>query len=409
LQDAASRIAQSRAQLGVVTANLLPTVGFNTRYDREAISKNGRYAALGAGTAAHDYWTSDVDASWELDLWGRARRDREGAAATLESREYDKDALQISLSAEVANDYIQLRGAQSQLDIAHRNQKIAEQLVALTENRARNGVATEFDVSSSRAYLASVNASLPDITRNLDALMNSLALLAGEPPRALDGLFQKVMPIPSMPDRIPIGLPSGLARHRPDILSAEQQLHAATAAIGVAKANFYPSISLTGTLGLEAFESHDLNTWDSRFFSVGPAIYLPIFEGGRLTQRLRLSEEKQKAAAINYRKTVLNAWHEIDNALESSQALQVQQSALQQASDENERALLVAINQYREGAADYLAVLTSQRNLLTSQSDLNTASVQTAQGLVNLFKALGGGWNAKSEEVAISPVISGAQ
>jgi NodT family efflux transporter outer membrane factor (OMF) lipoprotein len=224
-------------------------------------------------------------------------------------------------------------------------------------------------------------------------LLNALALLLGEKPRSLDTALGEARSLPPVPASVPVGLPSALARRRPDILRAEAQLHAATAAIGVAKADFYPRLALKGRFGLEAFDAGDLASWDSRFFSVGPTVYLPIFEGGRLTQRLALSESGQKTAALAYRKTVLQAWHEVDNALDAWAAGQQQHAELSEAYEQNRQALHIAERGYRDGAADYLAVLTAQRSLLASQSALNDSTTGITLALVNLYKSLGGGWD----------------
>ncbi|WP_122565579.1 efflux transporter outer membrane subunit [Pseudomonas viridiflava] len=393
LQMAADRIDQSRAQLGITASQLLPSVGANASYAREALSEHGKFAALGAPTAPSNFWQLGFDASWEIDLWGRARRARESAAATLEATVYDREAARIALSAEVARTYLQLRGTQAQLDIAQQNRAIAERTLGLAESRERNGVATRFETASARAQLATIKALLPDLAQRRNAQMNALALLMGEPPRALDAQLRQAMPLPSLPTRVPVGIPSELAHRRPDILRAEAQLHAATAAIGVAKADFYPRLGLKGRIGVEAFDSGDLSSWDSRFFSVGPTVYLPIFQGGRLMQRLALNESRQKTAALAYRQTVLRAWHEVDDALDAWAAQQRQHDELRVSYEQNKQALHAAERGYQQGAADYLSVLTAQLNLLASQTNLNSSATNATLTVVNLYKSLGGGWD----------------
>ncbi|WP_434647568.1 efflux transporter outer membrane subunit [Pseudomonas sp. D1-2] len=393
LQMAAERIEQSRARLGIVASQLLPIVGANASYAREGLSEHGKFAALGAPTDPSNFWQLGFDANWEIDLWGRARRSREGAEATVQASLYDREAVRVALAAEVARTYLQLRGTQAQLDIARQNQAVAERTLALAESRERNGVATRFETSSARAQLATVKALLPELAQRRNAQMNALALLMGEQPRALDAQLRQAMPLPSLPARIPLGVPSELAHRRADILRAEAQLHAATAAIGVAKADFYPRIGLKGRIGVEAFDSGDLTSWDSRMFSVGPTVYLPIFEGGRLMQRLALNESRQKTAALAYRQTVLQAWHEVDNALDAWAAQRRQHDELQVSYEQNREALDAAERGYQQGAADYLSVLTAQLNLLASQTHLNTSATNATLTVVNLYKSLGGGWD----------------
>lgn len=393
LQMAASRIEQSRALLGITESSLQPNVAANAGYSRSGLSENGQFAALGAPAHASNFWQTSIDASWELDLWGRTRRASEGATAALEATEYDREAVRVAVSAELARNYLLLRGTQAQLDITQQNRIIAERALKLAESRERNGVATRFETSSARAQLATVKAMIPELTQHRNSLMNGLALLLGEEPRSLNEKLQPILPLPAVPKNIPISVPSELARNRPDILRAEAQLHAATASVGVATADFYPRIGLKGRLGVEAFESQDLTSWDSRFFSVGPTVYLPLFQGGQLTQRLALNEARQKNAALVYRQTVLRAWHEVDNALDAVTAQQRQHEELLISYEQNKQALLIAERGYQEGASDYLRVLTAQRNLLTSQTSLNNNATNSTLTLVNLYKALGGGWN----------------
>lgn len=394
LQIAGERIEQSRAQLGIASSRLLPSVDANASYARERLSEHGKFAALGAPVGPGNFWQLGFDASWEIDLWGRAQRGREGAAATLQATIHDRDAARVALSAEVARTYLQLRGTQAQLDIAQQNLTIAERTLGLAESRERNGVATRFETSSARAQLATIKATVPELTQQRNAQMNALALLLGEQPRALDVQLRQAMPLPSLPTHVPVGVSSELAHRRPDIQRAEAQLHAATAAIGVAKADFYPRIGLKGRIGVEAFESGDLSSWDSRVFSIGPTVYLPIFQGGRLTQRLALNESRQRTAAITYRQTVLRAWHEVDNALDAWAAQQRQHEDLLVSYEQNRQALRAAERGYEQGAADYLSVLTAQLNLLASQTRLNASATDATLTVVNLYKSLGGGWEA---------------
>lgn len=398
LQIVSSRVEQSRAQLGIAASEQLPSIGVGASYARDALSEHGKFAALGAPTSPSNFYQIGFDASWELDLWGRAHRVKEGAAAALEATVFEREAAKVSLSAEVARTYLQLRGTQAQLEIADQNKVIAEHALRLAESREQNGVATRYETSSARAQLATINATVPELTQRRNVLMNALALLVGAEPRALDAQLRQAIPLPSLPEEVPVGVSSELARRRPDILRAEAQLHAATASIGVAKADFYPRIGLKGRIGVEAFEQGDLSSWDSRFFSVGPTIYLPIFQGGQLVQRLALNEARQKTAALAYRQTVLQAWHEVDNALDAWAAHQRQHAELQLSYEQNQQALQVAERGYREGASDYLSVLTAQRNLLASQTNLNTSATNATLTLVNLYKALGGGWNAGVNE-----------
>ena len=398
VQTAAVRVQQSRARSGIVMSSLFPHIGLDASLTRQALSENGPMVAVGAGTAATDLWQAGFDASWEIDVWGRLRRQREQSLASVEASVFEERGVQVSLSAEIARQYLALRGVQTRLAIALQNQDIATHLVRLTQSRQKNGVATRFDVASSLSQQASVEALIPQLRDEQNVLLNALALLVGEPPRSLDTQLEATQTQPDTALQLPIGLPSELALRRPDIQRAQANLHAATAAIGVAKADFYPRISLAGGFGTQAFDGEDLGLWSSTNFFIGPRIHLPIFEGGRLTRTLELTELKQKEAAIAYRQTVLQAWHEVDNAFNALVAQQQRQTALRRAMTESKEALHAAESAYRAGATDYVTVLTAQRNLLISELDLSNATTGSAVAIVYLYKALGGGWAPPAPE-----------
>ncbi|WP_454675553.1 efflux transporter outer membrane subunit [Achromobacter pestifer] len=399
LQAAASRVAQSRARLGVADARLLPRVGARAGYAREADSANGKMAALGAPTDSYEYWQAGFETAWEIDLWGHARKLREQAGADMAAAWYDLEAARVAMAAEIARHYLQLRGTQAQLDIARQNEQIAAHALRLAESRRRNGIATHFDTAAANAQLATVRALQPELARERDAHMNALALLLGLAPRELDIELGPVHALPSPPKVVPVGLPSELARRRPDIQRAQARLQAATAAVGAADADFYPRLTLGGRLGVEAFQGSDLGNWASRQFSVGPTLYLPIFEGGRLRSTLALTEARQQEAAIDFQQTVLHAWHEVDDALNAWAAEQRHHVELQRAFDHNRLALQASERAYEQGAADYLPVLIAQRILLDSQLALTDSSTQSTLTIVALYKALGGGWDPSAFSV----------
>lgn len=398
LQLAAARVAQSSAQISIANAARLPHLGISGVYAREALSANGTFALLGAPHTAYDFMQAGFNASWEIDLWGRARRINESAAASMQASAFEKEGVLVSIAAEVARAYIQLRHVQTQLDITQQNLAIAEQALTLANSRVKNGIATRFESAASRAQLASTKALVPRLEEQRDALMNALALLLGEPPRSLNSLLMPTHHTPPVPRQVPIGLSSEIARRRPDILQAEARLHAATAAIGAAKADFYPRISLVGNLSLQSLDLTTFGNWASRAFSVGPTLYLPIFEGGRLSGSLALTRAREQEAAIAYQQTVLHAWHEVDDALSAYADVQRRGEQLALAFNEYRQSYDVALRRYEQGAADYLMVLTAQRSLLASQLELADNTSRISIAMVNLYKALGGGWAAHADE-----------
>ncbi|MGD9824528.1 efflux transporter outer membrane subunit [Desulfobacter sp.] len=399
---AAARVEQSRAQIGIVGAAGLPMVGVGGAYAREAVSANGLYGLLGVDDAPYNYYTAGFDAAWEIDLWGHTRRAREAAGAAMQADFFQKEWVKVAVAAEVARVYIQLRLAQTQLDITRENLDIAAHALKLAESRVKNGVATQFESAASSAQLSSVAALIPRLEEQRDALMNGLALLLGEAPKALNAILLPMERIPPVPEQVPMGLPSELARRRPDILQAEARLHEAVASIGAAKADFYPRINLVGGFGLESLDFDVVGDWASRTFTMGPKLYLPIFQGGRLKSRLALTQARQKEAAINFHLTVLRAWHEVDDALSAYAKVQERTQALTRAVEEYRRAYNVCLRRYEQGAADYLSVLTSQRLLLAGQMELADNTSRISINMVNLYKALGGGWAVKTHESAIN-------
>ncbi len=421
---ATARLVESRAQLRVTAADRYPTLTGAASYMRTKISDkeiqrglqdsvsglpangaslagttisgaNVRSLQQYAGsvtTPAVDIFEEGIDASWELDLWGRVRREVESAKASVAVSAEDRRSVLIARLAEVARDYMMLRGSQTQLAIAVDNQKTEEASLALTRQRYVGGLTTELDVENALTQLETTTAQIPSDKQQVAQQINALSLLLGEPPQALRAELEQSSLVPAIPPRVPIGLPSELARRRPDIRQAEAQLHAATANVGVAVANFYPRVTLTGALNLESLSLRDLAFWSAAAYNFGPTISLPIFEGGRLRGQLQLSKARQQEAAISYQQTVLSAWHDVDNALTAYAAEQQRHDQLAQSVQAAQRALELAQQQYTHGLETFLNVLDAQRTLLSAQQQLATSTMTEASNLVQLYTALGGGW-----------------
>jgi NodT family efflux transporter outer membrane factor (OMF) lipoprotein len=421
VRAATTRLAESRAQLGVARAAEFPTLNANGSYTRQKASNVGEFAtvpdALGANGAsgnsvggfqgsnlgAFDVYQAGFDASWELDLWGGVRRSVESATASVQAAAESRRATLLSSLAEVARDYMDLRGAQTQLHIARDNVHTAQQSLQLTQQRAAGGVTTDLDVANASAQLRSTMAQIPRLEQQEAADINALSLLLGQPPNALRGELAEPQPVPPVPPRVPVGLPSELARRRPDIVQAEAQLHAATANIGVAVSAFYPSVTLSGSVGLQALQPWQFFSLNARQYAFGPGITIPIFQGGQLKATLHLREAQQEEAAVNYQKTVLQAWHDVDNALTAYQTEQARRDQLVLAVAQNQRALVLSQSRYQEGVADFLSVLVAETSLLSSQQQLADSTTTVSENLVALYKALGGGWETDlPREAAVS-------
>lgn len=396
VQAASARLLQARAQRRITAGDRYPSLDGGASYQRARINPNGPEGALlEGGPPSVDIFKGGFDASWELDLWGRVRRGVEAASARQQASADSRRLTLLSVEAEVARAYIGLRGSQALLEVLHDNLQIAQNNAKLTRSRFENGVTTTLDVANAEAQVASIEGGIPPVEAQRDDLINALGLLLALPPRALEDELGTPRPMPARPTEIPVGLPSGLLLRRPDVRQAEAELHAATAEIGVAKADFYPRISLTGSLASEALQLSTFGSWSSRQLSVGPFMSLPIFEGGRLRGTLDLRKAEQQEAAIRYQQTVLGAWHEVDDALTDYMAEERRRGSLARAVDQNQLALSVAQRRYREGAIDFLNVLSVERALLDARSEAIRSNVSASVNLIKLYKALGGGWETQ--------------
>ncbi|WP_042272732.1 efflux transporter outer membrane subunit [Paraburkholderia heleia] len=431
LRIAVVRIAEAREQTQQAAAQGLPNVRASASYKRDQLGAKGilesagvynkvdalgapnspiNQIAPGAGasvergaqsaldqlTAPVNLWQAGFDASWELDLFGRVRRSVEAANAQADAAlESQRDA-QVSLEAEVAETYLQLRGAQ--MLHATAESLVAEQreTVELARSAAKHGLQSQLDVERSQAERAQTEALLPQYDQQIAQSLNALAVLVGEAPGALDAeLAPPGAPpgvLPGTPPAVPVGLPATLARRRPDIRRAEASLHAATANVGVAVAQFYPDISLTGQIGTRATSPHDLAHWASLFWSWGPSVSLPVFQGGALVSNLRLSKLQQVEAALDYRKTVLGALRDVNNALDVYRTDQARLVSLDESVAAQRRAFELARESYRKGIVSFIDVLDAQRQLSSAEQNAQQQDLQVCTDLVALYKALGGGW-----------------
>jgi outer membrane protein, multidrug efflux system len=429
LQQSVLRIVEARQNVLTARAAGLPTLSGNASYMREQLGTKGILESEGAyrdlnnlanrlqpldstfpglsntvGNAADktlDQFTQPVDlfqygldASWELDLFGRVRRSVEQAKAqTLAQQEAANDAL-LMLESEVAQGYVQFRAAQVLMATQQENIRTTQDALDLTQRRQRSGLTTDLDVEQARTQYDDAARQLPGFEKQVQQARNQLAVLVGQPPGTVDAMLAGPAVVPVASGVIGVGVPAALARRRPDIRQAEAQLHAATANIGVAVASFYPDISLTGNLGLRATDASYLTNWASHFYSAGPSLSLPIFQGGRLTANLRLARAQAVEAALHYRGTVLNALREVEDALV---AYRTDSAARDRAADtvhSAETSLYLARNRYEHGLSDFIQALDSERTLVSARQQLVQADMTLANDVVALYRALGGGWQS---------------
>ena len=419
VRTATARLAESRAQLRITNADAYPMLSAGAGYTRQQVSSKliqrglTDYApdAIGAtslgglkGEAGSiqvppvDLFRDSVDASWELDLWGRVRRGSEAARATLEASEDNRRGALVSALGEVARDYMTLRGLQAQLALQQTNLQTAQGSLNIAQQRYHGGLASELDPANAQAQVQITAARIPQLQAQIDGQVNALSLLLGEAPQALASELDTPHPVPALPPVVPVGLPSALAARRPDVRAAERQLHAATAQIGVAVANFYPQVTLSGSVGTMALSLRDLPFWSAAAYNFGPQISIPLFQGGKLRGQLDLRKAQQVEAAISYQKTVLSAFHDVSNAMTSYQAEQVRRDSIAASVDAAQTAMRLANEQYRGGLVTFLDVLNAERTLLDNQQQLADSDTTLRNDLVAVYNALGGGWQTSFPE-----------
>jgi len=415
LQVALLRIVASRSQEQIARAQGLPNMKAAASYSREQLGLEGVLKSAGPlpGTLQNNtsvtavesqltdpinLFTVALDASWELDLFGKVTRSVEAAKAqSLANREARNDVL-VALQAEVAQTYAQLRAAQALRALTALSINDERQILDLTKDLQRLGLGKQSDVESIAGQVAQNESLLPQYEVQIAQSGNALAVLLGATPGALNAELAVEGKLFVLPETVAIGMPASLARRRPDIREAEANLHAATAQTGVAIASLYPDLSLSAQYGLRNTTTKYLFNWASRFYSAGPSISLPIFQGGSLTANVHLARAEQAAAAIEYRKTVLNALAEVENALVSFRQDQLRAKSLKRAAEATGRSLLLARDAYRHGLASFITVLDSDRQSVQAQTQLTTALVQQSTDLITLYKALGGGWELNMPE-----------
>jgi len=393
LKIALARLNQSRALLGTARSQQLPDIEAQTSYSRSREQQPG----FTTGRETITNYQAGFDASWELDLFGGVRRSVEAARADSQAGEASLQDAQVTLFAEVARHYFDLRGTQLRLDVARRDIDNQRDSLKLIKSRADVGTGSDQDVASARARLAAVEAQLPVLETQAQADTFRLAVLLGERPGELDiDLSPKTFhPINTS---LPIGNAGDVLARRPDIRVAERELAAANARIGVAKADWFPHISLGGFVGFLAGRSNDFGGAESRAWSVAPSISWAGLNVQRVRSGVKASEARADEAKANYQRTVLGALEDVDNALVGYNQQRVRVQKLDEQATQSTRAAELARIRYEAGATDYLELLDAQRTQLSAEDQLAEAEAGINLQAIALYKALGGGWQACADE-----------
>ena len=410
LRAAGLRILEARASLGIAVGEQYPQVQDATGgYSREVISKNAPNAAF--SDRDFDNLSVGLDASWEIDFWGRFRRGIQSADATLGATLADYDDFLVTLTAEVATTYVLIREFEERIALARENVRVQEDSLNISDIRFRAGAVTELDVSQALALLRDTQALIPFLETLLRQAQNALSVLLGRPPSELREILGEPGTIPQAPAEVALGIPAELLRRRPDIRSAELDAAAQSARIGIAKADLYPRFTLAGFVGFNTSDAGgaasnnasltDLFDSDSLTGFIGPSVRWPIFNYGRLTNNVRIQDARFQELVINYQDTVLRAYQEVEDSLIAFLRAQDQTRFLNESVTASQRSVELSLLQYREGITDYVRVLDAQRFLVSQQDRAAESRSTIARSLIGTYKALGGGWETRDPNASV--------
>jgi NodT family efflux transporter outer membrane factor (OMF) lipoprotein len=388
LKVATSRVAEARALYGVEASAQYPAIDADGFVSYQRPSEN---VTLPGGDAETLY-SVGVSASWEVDLFGRVRRAVEAAGAGVEASEEDRRDVLVSISADVAGSYVSVRTLERRLAAARENLESQGRIVELTRVRREGGIASSLDVAQAESVHANTKTIIPPLEAFLERELNRLGVLLGEHPRALWEELSPPAPIPSLPATLLVSLPADLIRQRPDIRRAERDLALQTALIGVAKGDLYPRFTLLGSFGFDSTDPSLLLNASSQSYAAGPSVHWNVFAGGRIRALIKAQEARTDQALTRYEATVLNALEEVENALIAHDHLRTEREAMAEAVRAATRSLELSTALYKDGVADFQNVLDAQRVVLQFQDLLSVVEGATVQSLIQLYRALGGGW-----------------
>jgi multidrug efflux system outer membrane protein len=404
LHASAARVEQARAAAGLARSTYFPSIALDPSFTRERTSATVDNALPQRQSTTY---RGALDSTWELDLFGRVRRLNESARADAAATLATFEAVRLALTADVAANYFSLRALDIELGLVANGIDLRRRALDLVTSRQRAGSATDFDLARSETELAATEAEAAALANRRAALQNALAVLVGEPASSFE--FPVLAAAVSIPPGIPAGLPSDLLERRPDIAAAERTLAAANARIGVAKAAFFPAISLTGSAGYASADVDNLFKHDSRIWSIGPSLYLPIFQGGRNRANLARSRAAYEESVANYRQHVLIAFGEVQDALTASRLLADQANAQTRAVASARRGSGLSQKRYDAGFVSYLEVIDAQRTALEVEREEARLAGQRWITHIALIKALGGGWQSSRSVPALSGTLSQLQ
>ena len=406
LRVAGWRIMEARAQRNIAAGNLFPqTQAASGSYSRVNASPNNPIAAAPFN---YDNWQVGTNLAWELDFWGRFRRAVEAADATLDASIENYDDVLVLLLSEVAQRYVDVRTAEQRLEYARQNVQIQREGLNLATTKFTNGATTRLDVTQGESTLAQTEAVIPLLESQRRQAMNQICILLGAPPQDIVAALNGHQPIPSTPPDVALGIPADLLRRRPDIRRAEREVAAQSARIGIATAKLYPHFSITGAIYLDAGNFKELFTSNSVGGSIGPSFNWNVLNYGRLVNGIRVQDARFQQTALIYQNLVLQANAEVENAVVRFLSAQQQVRFLTTSTRAAEQSVALVRSQYDAGKTDFNRVLIVEQALTQQQDQLALSEGAVVQNLVDIYKALGGGWqirldNAAQQTAAVIP------
>ena len=410
LKTAMLHYEQARLERNITSSQQLPDLNFQGHVTRQrqsqyapgdrildTTSPTNRDEVAKTLSKPYTAYYAGLTASWEIDFWGRVRRAVEAADADVSAYAALLDQTRLIISSELAQAYVDLRTTQRLLQLIRDDIAALREQTTLMASRYKHGLANDLDLKKQRLQLADLESQLPVLLEQVSQAKNRICFLLGRRPGDLtEELAAQSAPHPMDLPQYKLGLPSELAGRRPDIRAAEAQLHQATAAIGEAKAQLYPSIRLGGNFGYDSYSASKFGEWGSRAWSIGPSLDLPIFDGGRRRATVTLRELRQQEAAIHFQKTVLQAWQEVDDALTAYAAEQKRRENLLSKAQSSADLYQLALARERAGLVDYLNVIDAQRTDIQARHDLVSSQGRMQSRFIAIYRALGGG----TEEVS---------
>jgi NodT family efflux transporter outer membrane factor (OMF) lipoprotein len=396
---AMSRLQEARARRDLANANRFPTVGASASASRSRASERA------SGGDTRDLFDTGFDAHWEPDLFGGQKRAVEAAEADLAASDDDLNAARVSLAAEVARNYVDVRSLQARTAIARASLDAQAQTLQLTDWRSQAGLTSSLDVEQARAAVEQTRAQIPTLETSLANARHRIAILAGLAPGAFDATLATIEPLPPVPEHVAIGIPADTLRQRPDLRAAERRIAAETARIGVQAATAYPNLALTGTIGLESLTLGGLASGGALATQLAAQLAATIFDAGRVQRQVEIQTAVQARALHAYEGAVLSALEDVENALVALDNAERRRVALTAAVGAARNAALYAEQRYASGITDFQTVLDTQRTVLAAEDSLASTEADRVSALIQLYKALGGGWS-HAAATAIVPQAS---